>query len=76
MATTGSFDLNLTKLGNTVNNSLGVVESVTEELAARGDLIGLGIAVAISLTLIFGAIFVAINFIPVLIGKIKGIRRA
>ncbi len=74
MATVGSYDLNLTKLGNTTNNTTGLVASVTEELANRGDLIGLGIAISISLVLIFGAIMVAVNFVPRLIGKVKGLR--
>ena len=74
MATTGSFDLNLSVLGNTTNNSLGIVEAITNELANQGDLMGLAIAISISLTLIFGAIFIVINFIPALITKVKGIR--
>ena len=76
MATVGSFDLNLGALGNTTNNSIGVAEAVTEELANQGDLIGLGIAISIALALIFGAIFLVLNFIPALIGKMKGLRSA
>lgn len=74
MATTGSFDLNLSKLGNTTNNSVQIVSEITRELEAQGDLIGLAIAIAVALILIFGTIFIAINFIPKLIKKVKGIR--
>ena len=74
MATTGSFDLNLTALGRTTNNSVGIAESIMFELQNQSSLIGLGIAISIALALIFGAIFLVINFIPRLIGKVKGIR--
>jgi len=76
MATTGSFDLNLSALGNTTNNSIGIAEAVMKELSLQGSLIGLGIAIAIALALIFGVVFLALNFIPKLIGKVKGLRSA
>lgn len=74
MATTGSFDFNLTAVSTTTNNSIGLVEAITEEMANQGDLMGLAIAIAIALTLIFGTIFIAINFIPRLLAKVKGLR--
>jgi len=74
MATTGSFDVNLTALGQTTNNAIAIPEAVTLELREQADLIGLGIAIAISLSLIFGAVFLVINFIPALVNKVKSIK--
>ena len=76
MGTVGSFDLNLYKLGNTTNNTTEVASAVMLEIRNQGDLIGLGIAISIALALIFGAIFLVLNFIPQLIGKVKGMRNA
>ncbi len=74
MATTGSFDLNLDNLKDITNNSVGIGEAVTEEVADQGDLIGLAIAISIALTLIFGVVFLAIAFLPKLLGKVKGLK--
>lgn len=76
MATTGSFDLNLETLEGVTNKSVEVAREVSKELAAQGSLIGLGIAIAIALVLIFGAVFIVLNFIPRLIGKMKGLKGA
>ncbi|MCK4429128.1 MAG: hypothetical protein KAU95_02035 [Candidatus Aenigmarchaeota archaeon] len=76
MATTGSFDLNLTTMGNLTNNATGTVEAIAEELANQGGLIGLAIALSIALTLIFGTIIIVVNFIPALIKKVKSIKGA
>ena len=76
MATTGSFDLNLTAIGNIVNNATGLTSAVTGGVRDQGDLIGLAIALSIALTLIFGVIFLIINFIPALLGKFKGLKHA
>jgi len=75
MGTTGSFDLNLDKLGNTTNNATSFAANVLGEIRDQGSLIGLGIAISIALVLIFGAVFLALNFIPQLIGKVKGLKR-
>jgi len=74
MGTTGTFTLNLDTLGNTTNHSIQTAELVMAEIAEQGDLIGLGIAIAVSLGLIFGAVFLVINFIPALVNKVKKIR--
>lgn len=76
MATSGAFDLNLTALSNMTNNSTLLTANVVEAVRDQGDLIGLAIAIAIALTLIFGVVFMAIMFVPKLIGKIKGFKRA
>ena len=76
MATTGTFDFNLETVSNTVNNSTLFTAGVMQEVAGQGDLIGLAIALTIALTLIFGTIFLIINFIPALIGKLKGLKGA
>ena len=74
MGATGAFTLNLDTLGNTTNHSIQTAELVMAEIASQGDLIGLGIAIAVSLGLIFGAVFLVINFIPALVSKVKKIR--
>ncbi|MCK4429129.1 MAG: hypothetical protein KAU95_02040 [Candidatus Aenigmarchaeota archaeon] len=76
MGTTGSFTLNLETLGNITNSSVRTVEFITLEIANQGSLIGLAIAISIALTLIFGTIMIVVNFIPALIRKVKGIRKA
>ena len=75
MGTTGTFNFDLNNIRDVTNYSIQTAERVTEELANQGDLIGLGIAISIALALIFGAIFLVLNFIPQLISKVKGIRR-
>jgi len=74
MGTVGSFDLNLSAIGNTTNNATLVSEKVTGALRDQASLIGLGIAIALALTLIFGVIFLAMNFVPRLISKVKGLK--
>jgi len=74
MGTIGSFDLNILTLGNTTNNTTEMSSLVVKEVRDQGSLIGLAIAIAIALTLIFGVVFIALNFIPKLVGKIKGLR--
>ena len=74
MGTTGSFDLDLNNLGGTTNNAIRVGENVIYEIMNQGSLIGLAIAISIALTLIFGAIFLIVNFVPKLIGKVKAIK--
>ena len=74
LATTGSFDFNLDKVSNLTNNTTSLGANVTGEVAAQGDLIGLAIAISIALTLIFGVVFLAIAFLPKLLGKVKGLK--
>jgi len=75
MGTTGAFTLDLNNLRDITNNSIQVAERITLEISEQGGLIGLGIAISIALALIFGVVFLALNFIPQLIGKVKGIRK-
>jgi len=76
MATTGSVDVNLTAIGNTINNSTTLGHLVVQGVADQGDLIGLAIGLAIAIGLLIGLIFLVISIIPRLIAKVKGIRRA
>ena len=76
MATTGSVDVNLTAISNTINNSTTLGHLVVQGVADQGDLIGLAIGLAIAIGLLIGLIFLVISIIPRLIAKVKGIRRA
>ena len=69
MGTIGSFDFNLETVADITNNSTLIGVEITRELAAQGDIMGIGIAIAISLGLIatgiaavFGIIFLIFNF--------------
>ena len=76
MATTGSVDVNLTAIGNTVNNSTTLGHLVMAGVQDQGDLIGLAIGLAIAIGMLIALIFLVISIIPKLIGKVKGIRNA
>ena len=76
MGTTGSVDVNLTAIGNTVNNSTTLGHLVLSGVKDQGDLIGLAIGLAIAIGLLIALIFLVISIIPRLIGKVKGIRSA
>ena len=76
MATTGSVDVNLTAIGNTINNSTALGNYVMAGVRDQGDLIGLAIGLAIAIGLLISLIFLVISIIPRLIAKVKGIRRA
>ena len=69
MGTVGSFDFNLDNVKDITNNSTLIGAEITRELAAQGDIMGIGIAIAISLGLIatgiaavFGVVFLIFNF--------------
>ena len=62
MATTGSVDVNLSTIGNTVNNSTYLGEQVTAGIANQGDLIGMAVGLFIALGLIFGVVFLVWKF--------------
>jgi len=74
MATSGSVDVNLTAISNTVNNSTELGFLVLEGVQNQGDLIGLAIGLVIAIGLLFGLIFLVIGVIPKLLAKVKGIR--
>ena len=76
MGTIGTFELNLTNLGSSVNNGVRIAEGVTGGVADQGSLIGLAIGISIAVLLLFGVVLVVINFIPQLIGKVKGLKHA
>ena len=69
MPTTGSVDVNLDTIGNIVNNSTSVGAEITGGIADQGDIIGLGIGLAIAfgfiasaILAVFGIVFVIFNF--------------
>ena len=76
MGTTGSVDVNLTAISNTVNNATTLGHLVIQGVADQGDLIGLAIGLVIAVGMLFGLIFLVISIVPKLLGKIKGIRGA
>ena len=74
MATTGSVDVNLTAIGNTINSSTTLGHLVLAGVKDQGEIIGLAIGLAIGIGLLIGLIFLVISVIPRLIAKVKGIR--
>ena len=69
MATTGSVDVNLTPIGNILNNTTETGASVTSGISDQGDLMGtaVGITIAVLLfvgliTAVLGIIFLIFNF--------------
>ena len=69
MPTTGSVDVDLDNIGDIVNNSTLTGELIIEGLADQGDIIGLGIGLAIAfgfiasaILAVFGIVFVIFNF--------------
>jgi len=73
MATVGSFDFNLSKIGNTMNNALDLGEKTTQGVADQGDLIGLAIGITIAIVLIAGAILLILGVPQKFITKIRTI---
>ena len=66
MATTGSVDINLTPIGNIVNNTTDVGAEVTEGISDQGDLIGLAIGITIAILMLVGAITAVLGIIFVI----------
>ena len=69
MPTTGSVTVNLDTIGEIVNNSTNTGELIIEGVADQGDIIGLGIGLAIAfgfiasaILAVFGIVFVIFNF--------------
>ena len=75
LATTGSVDVNLDNIKDIINESTNLGALTIGGVADQGDLIGLGIGIALALTLLFGAIFVAIGVVPRLIKSVKGFKK-
>ncbi len=76
MGSTGSVDVNLNSISNTINNSTTLGHLVMAGVRDQGEIIGLAIGLVIGIGLLIGLIFLVIAIIPRLIGKVKGIRRA
>ena len=75
MATSGDVNIDLDNIRDIINESTNLGALTIGGVADQGDLIGLGIGVAIALTLLFGAVFVAIGVIPRLIKTVKGFKK-
>lgn len=74
MATTGSVDVNLTSISNTINNGTALGHYVLAGIAAQGSLIGTAIGITLAVGLLFGIVFLVVGVIPKLIAKVKGLR--
>ena len=76
MGTEGSFDFNLSAVGNLTNNAQLIGEKVVREVADMGDIIGIGIAIAVSMSLIAVGILVVIGIPFLIIRKVKSYKGA
>ena len=74
MATSGSVDVNLTLISETLDASFVLGENVIGGIRDQGGLIGLAIGLVIAIGLLFGLIFLVIGVIPKLLSKVKSIR--
>ena len=74
--TTGAVDVNLTPIGQTINNTTLLGAKVVGGVADQGDLIGLAIGLTIAIGMLFGVVIAMLVFIVVLIRKTKGIKHA
>jgi len=79
MATSGSIDVNLTKISNTINNSTEMAAEVTDGIAEESDDIGTAIGITISvlfyiglIVVVLGIIFLIFNWVKSIKGKAKG----
>ena len=79
MATSGSIDVNLTPISNTINNSTNMASEVTGGIADESDDIGTAIGITISvmfyiglIVVVLGIIFLIFNWVKSIKGKAKG----
>ena len=75
MPTSGSVDVNLDIIGNIVNNSTSVGAEVTGGVADQGDIIGLGIGLALAFGFIAGAILAVFGIIFVIFNFTKKLKK-
>ena len=76
MATTGSVDVNMTPIGNSINSSTGLASAVIGGVKDQGDLIGLAIGLFIAVGLLVVLIMYVLGVPAKLIAKVKGLRGA
>ena len=74
MATTGAVSVNLTTIGNSVNNAAQLAEFTISGVRDQGDLIGLAIGVSIAIALLFGVIVLVLGATIALINRVKGMK--
>jgi len=79
MVTTGTIDVNLTSISNTINNSTTMADEVTGGIADESDDIGTAIGITISvlfyvglIVVVLGIIFLIFNWVKSIKGKAKG----
>lgn len=75
MPTVGSVDVNLDTIGNIVNNSTSVGAEITGGIADQGDIIGLGIGLAIAFGFIAGAILAVFGIVFVIFNFAKRLKK-
>ena len=76
MTTTGSVDVNLTPISNSINSASTLGANVTGGVADQGDLIGLAIGLTIAIGLLFGVVALMLVLVVKLIRQVKGIKHA
>ena len=79
MVTSGSIDVNLDNISDTVNNSTLMASNVTSGIADESDDIGTAIGITISvlfyiglIVVVLGIIFLIFNWVKSIKGKAKG----
>ena len=75
MPTTGSVDVDLNNIGAIVNNSTLTGELIIEGVADQGDIIGLGIGLAIAFGFIAGAILAVFGIVFVIFNFAKKLKK-
>lgn len=76
MATTGSLDLNLTAISNTINNSTTLASNVMGGVKDQGELVGTAIGITLAVGLFLALVLLVIAFLPRIISTVKGLKRA
>jgi len=74
LATTGSIDVNLTPISNTINNSTQMASEVTGGIADESDDIGTAIGITISILFYIGLIVVVLGIIFLIFNWVKSIK--
>ncbi len=76
MGTTGTFTFALNNVRDLTNASVELGNNIVSEVADMGDIIGIGIAIAVSMGLIAMGILVVIGIPFLIIRKVKGYKKA
>ena len=75
MVTTGSVDINLTPISNTVNNATDLADKVTKGIADQGTDIGEAVGITITVLFYIGLIIIVLGIIFLIFNWIKSVRK-